>query len=98
PPSSPLFPSTTLFRSLVDRLTAELHLETGAVRGARRVDHPHEIGLGQARGPRVELDHGERGVPVMRDLAGRLGSERAPDARDTRSEEHTSELQSLAYL
>src|SRR2546425_6280184 len=62
PPRSTLFPYTTLFRSLLQRLDQELAIEAVAGREAQR-------GLAELR---------------------RAGKRR--------SEEHTSELQSLAYL
>src|SRR5687767_15629704 len=74
PPSSTLFPYTTLFRSTI----------------LARLRHPHiahliDAGLSPFGQPYLILEHvaGER-------------IDRSCDAR--RSEEHTSELQSLAYL
>src|SRR5947209_15197372 len=67
PPTSTLFPYTTLFRS----------------RGVQVDHHRHHVGGGDRR----ELDDGEWGV--------RGGVELTPV---TRSEEHTSELQSRQYL
>src|SRR3712207_8486389 len=79
PPTSTLFPYTTLFRSL-----------------------PRRRGVRQARAGR---DPGSRGRPVRHPPAGQLGpagADRAsadPACRPpTRSEEHTSELQSRQYL
>src|SRR2546423_9806490 len=71
PPRSTLFPSTTLFRSLLDgRVLPDADL------GLLDRDHRH-----------VGLQHRAEQVPLGRDLL-----------IDQRSEEHTSELQSLAYL
>src|SRR5205823_12461450 len=82
PPRSPLFPYTTLFRS-------------------RRPDHRrrrpvggrvHRLGQGAPRWSRTRV----RGARPVGRHTGR-GAVRAGLAR-RRSEEHTSELQSLAYL
>src|SRR3989441_9954555 len=94
PPRSTLFPYTTLFRSLGQ----ELHVEC--------LDVGHvlvPIATVALQGDPIVLD-------VLRELVGtgadRLGGQaRGVRARTigspcsaTRSEEHTSELQSLAYL
>src|SRR2546423_6562776 len=84
PPRSTLFPYTTLFRSVQHFGHAR---RPGQLRRAHRRD---ELGLGG------ELE------PVIRfSLAadGRAASEkRITGSSSPRSEEHTSELQSLAYL
>src|SRR3712207_7730177 len=92
PPSSTLFPYTTLFRSV-------LHLPTLPARAQRRrpvttdascvsVPPPIEAGAG------VELPHSSSTTTSARSPA--------PSAREPRnalrSEEHTSELQSRQYL
>src|SRR2546423_6509829 len=88
PPRSTLFPYTTLFRSLDD---AASQLHAGGRAGGGRGVHDVVQGARQAlhvSGPRQQLqrqslqERGERG-----DVEGLA-----------RSEEHTSELQSLAYL
>src|SRR5687767_15256201 len=89
PPSCPLFPCTTLFRSELERL-----LEGGGGLGplaggeirlsAQRVD---VRGARLEAGRRLEVD---RRVVVL-PLLHRDGAEAG------RSEEHTSELQSLVY-
>src|SRR2546425_3158323 len=82
PPRSTLFPYTTLFRSPLAR---ESRVER---QGHRCLDRPDAV----LRGPepaRLPRD----GLPEIREelgYAARLG--------ELRSEEHTSELQSLAYL
>src|SRR2546425_8297994 len=82
PPRSTLFPYTTLFRSL----------DHGEVRGGELDDVDP-----------VVLDDPEDRHPVhprvvaMNDYAS-TGNEGREDRRHGRSEEHTSELQSLAYL
>src|SRR5687767_15582597 len=86
PPRSPLFPYTTLFRSL--------EVDARAEGTARRREHrdPDRRVRFHARSEGFECArhcaiHGiSRGRPVQR------------DERNIRSEEHTSELQSLAYL
>src|SRR2546425_1291958 len=87
PPRSTLFPYTTLFRS--DRraqVQGKIH------RAAARADRGGE----PQRHPRRRVRLREVGPP--RDLQG-AGAHGARDARPgRRSEEHTSELQSLAYL
>src|SRR5205823_7402517 len=94
PPRSPLFPYTTLFRSLSRGHAVRLppagqrHRpeSTPPGRGAHDHDvleHAAVTGLVAERRPRPPA----RGGPARPRLAGGL-----------RSEEHTSELQSLAYL
>src|SRR2546425_7064541 len=87
PPRSPLFPSTTLSRS--GRGHAGARQPVGSPAGPRPPVPAGGRLLGDPRGGRARLDtfppregRGEAGG------AGRL----------MRSEEHTSELQSLAYL
>src|SRR2546425_4661959 len=83
PPRSTLFPYTTLFRSVEQRLQARARLLE-----ARQA----EIVV-----PPLEQREGRRVVP----RAERAGEDRQvlPDELLLqRSEEHTSELQSLAYL
>src|SRR5205823_14170297 len=84
PPRATLFPYTTLFRSLAGRLAADA---AGAL---------HDPGPGRAGGPPDREHHRARpgddaGGP---DHVGGLDGQHPL----TRSEEHTSELQSLAYL
>src|SRR3989441_5268711 len=84
PPRSTLFPYTTLFRSLHD---AHLHRRPRPAEGRVAAD-PHAL----ERDGRAERGaHAER-VPFA--VGGDAGSVRGHE----RSEEHTSELQSLAYL
>src|SRR5205823_13003618 len=87
PPSSTLFPYTTLFRSGAGLPEVDVLEQVGERPPVRSAD-------GERRGAR-RLDRGDR----LRELRPRA------DALDTsvlegrdRSEEHTSELQSLAYL
>src|SRR2546425_9716902 len=93
PPRSTLFPYTTLFRSLAaarepDRLFHPAGIRPADPQGPRRAGRrpPHEPDARAHRG-RGRLRHGVVVAPAMR-----------PRIRFMRSEEHTSELQSLAYL
>src|SRR5256714_15518598 len=94
PPRSTLFPYTTLFRSrLVDLADhglgrVEVVVDRGAFAQEFGIDGEAEIVAGlEARG---FLEGGDD------DRAHAAGKHRA--AHHDRSEEHTSELQSLAYL
>src|SRR2546423_7948574 len=90
PPRPPLFPSTTLFRSSGDL----------GIRIPRR-GMPDAAKAAVARG-NFRLKHGARGLAEqqigMADDAGADRGGTVAAARPHRSEEHTSELQSLAYL
>src|SRR2546425_11100640 len=94
PPRSTLFPYTTLFRSqqAVDR--ARWHGERQAVDGGM----PGEP-LGDAIDDENGLAHSSCGESDS-DGVGLSGGKATPtpSLSDSRSEEHTSELQSLAYL
>src|SRR5205823_12469855 len=87
PPTPPLFPYTTLFRS--NRLSGNDLPGCTADRAERQT-----LGAGaRVRTVRVRaVDVERRGTRCQR---GRL---RCHPQDDSRSEEHTSELQSLAYL
>src|SRR5687767_15705566 len=83
PPRSTLFPYTTLFRSQ----------QTYQIDGVAFV-YPKTalyFACAQGRAP-------HRGEPLARYSSYPPGTTRAPARRRRRSEEHTSELQSLAYL
>src|SRR2546425_4581606 len=82
PPRSTLFPYTTLFRSVLE--DANVGELRGHVEG--QVDG---VGAGGGRGDV------RRVVDRLAEPAGKL---RGADSQLIRSEEHTSELQSLAYL
>src|SRR2546425_5385019 len=89
PPRPTLFPSTTLFRSLRPGRAARAS-PPRRLRGGRP---PRPV---VSRGP----PPGARRPLVVASPGGgphQLSSARYPD-QDSRSEEHTSELQSLAYL
>src|SRR2546423_11102537 len=90
PPRSTLFPYTTLFRSdlgaVVDVAPHIAHDEDG---------HRHELELLHAS--LAAREHHD--VPALQVLLVVLARDRRePVRRAGRSEEHTSELQSLAYL
>src|SRR3712207_8053184 len=90
PPRSPLFPSTTLFRSLCKAPAAD---EEGQ-RGDDRLyaDEGDEAAVeGAGEGPDHERDEHRYGPAVPEVEGNDRRSER-------RSEEHTSELQSRQYL
>src|SRR5205823_13566632 len=90
-PSPTLFPYTTLFRSHpVLRLVPD-ELEPRAARRAFILIANGGIDR------RVQGRIGIRGC-VRRQLAIVTATDRRDDEYDVRSEEHTSELQSLAYL
>src|SRR5687767_15521550 len=86
PPRSTLFPYTTLFRS-----------DGGEPRA--------DVGNGARTGPRVTGGGGDEHACVAGEEEGHFDRAQVVRARaadrevdDIRSEEHTSELQSLAYL
>src|SRR3712207_8467829 len=93
PPRSPLFPYTTLFRSVgfTATLTAiatgfgEIMGEVGLL-----------IGFGVLIGAMLHAMGAFRKMVTM--LVDRVGAHRLPYAMTARSEEHTSELQSRQYL
>src|SRR3712207_9516332 len=94
PPRSPLFPYTTLFRS-VDLRVVVLTDALDDVRGLRKVSRE----LREPKQRLVELevvrlvrDLGEDAVRALVEL------ETVERDREVRSEEHTSELQSRQYL
>src|SRR5437879_10240186 len=82
-PASPLFPYTTLFRSLQD-------VGHHADRVGKLFLGGHH-GLDRPLGERAVADVPPRGRAEAPDLADR-------ERREVRSEEHTSELQSPMYL
>src|SRR5205823_11180285 len=87
PPPSTLFPYTTLFRSGLDEFTTAGPTRVWAVRGGTVTE--------------TVVDAADFGVARSQpgDLRGGNAAFNAEAARDLfRSEEHTSELQSLAYL
>src|SRR2546425_3332627 len=90
PPRSTLFPYTTLFRSPPARAVTR----QGGQGGERGVVQPLRVVEREQQGTLLRRRHrgGDEGVAQGH---GRLGG---AEAGAQRSEEHTSELQSLAYL
>src|SRR2546425_11943322 len=94
PPRSTLFPYTTLFRSagqardLLQRRARPRAPGLQRLAGALPSPAPTRLGL-----PRTPPAAASRPLPLVR-----LARLRAALRRSLRSEEHTSELQSLAYL
>src|SRR2546425_3966052 len=82
PPRSTLFPYTTLFRSAIPCQRPRLAQDPGRVRRALHL---------------LCDDDRARGEPVAGD-PGAGGGSTGTRGASCRSEEHTSELQSLAYL
>src|SRR3712207_9266983 len=93
PPRSTLFPYTTLFRSV--RLLPELPRRRRPADARRLARALLPLGGFQGGG-----DHAPRGGGADRALleSGRSGRETGRGGRESRSEEHTSELQSRQYL
>src|SRR2546425_7926738 len=86
PPRSTLFPYTTLFRSSYGELNARAEEVAGYLRGC-------------GVGPEVRVGIlMERSVEMVIGVLGVLKAGGAYVPLEVRSEEHTSELQSLAYL
>src|SRR5687767_15393575 len=87
PPRSTLFPYTTLFRSV-------LYWSGGDYVGCGAGAHSHVAGRRwwSKRLPRDYISAAVQGAAAIE------GEERLDDDARARSEEHTSELQSLAYL
>src|SRR5687767_15895121 len=94
PPSSTLFPYTTLFRSYQAEVRADL--DHRLLAGDRRIQEQVVHARFRLPGRHAEVERGvslrvqvnyEHPTPQLGDSGG-----------EVRSEEHTSELQSLAYL
>src|SRR5205814_4736992 len=96
PPQSRLFPYTTLFRSAVD---ADV-VEVGPATVGDPADGAGETGdVGVPAGPPKRVDRGDGGPVCARaGGSGRPAQVTARRTRRVRSEEHTSELQSLRHL
>src|SRR5205823_11329592 len=98
PPRSPLFPYTTLFRSRGDRAPGPPGLSAGRDRILVPLGRPAPL---QDRPFLPDGSDRRRRLPARpRARSGRvvLARGRSPADFLSRSEEHTSELQSLAYL
>src|SRR5205823_13688572 len=84
-PKSTLFPYTTLFRSQVSSTFAKSLALQSCDRGAKRLTLPERMSASYAKPSPI--------------FASSVSSTRhAAQGTSSRSEEHTSELQSLAYL
>src|SRR2546425_11864404 len=94
PPRSTLFPYTTLFRSR--RSDFDRHLAEVEARGGVPLSPEVRRGLLDAFLEERALVIEARGRGLLGEGAGREDEQKAVAA--LRSEEHTSELQSLAYL
>src|SRR2546425_11757065 len=94
PPRSTLFPYTTLFRSPPPEIHSPRRpgSERGRLRGGDKLARP---GVGR-KGDRAGDGACGGGAPPRHVVLPCRGLEAAPGR--SRSEEHTSELQSLAYL
>src|SRR3712207_9422055 len=94
PPRSTLFPYTTLFRSLLPRTKGEAVTRPNACGRGGELAHVGEVVRQKRRAGALVGGEGEDGVARVRDV------QRDGDGghRDSRSEEHTSELQSRQYL
>src|SRR5205823_13766560 len=95
-PTPPLFPYTTLFRSQDFRrfqLAAEDRLGIVLDEKCGRLEDQGVVGV-----PLLVLVHVDLDAVESQALEDRQGCVLDGDAPPDRSEEHTSELQSLAYL
>src|SRR2546425_9636870 len=88
PPCSPLFPYTTLFRPGHDRERRRPRMERGAESPSERAESPAEPPPPPDRIKLYVSQGAEQG----------WDKDALAAALSERSEEHTSELQSLAYL
>src|SRR5206468_12496352 len=91
PPRRPLFPYTTLFRSLQVHVVQDLLLELALGDGAGA----HQEAVGQSALAVVNVGD-DREVPNLHAVISTSGKKGPAD--DFRSEEHTSELQSRSDL
>src|SRR2546425_11228679 len=94
PPRSTLFPYTTLFRSQVLLVLDTGRLLTAEIAGASRLEYVVQAALELAYAAAQQDDN----VGVMAFADGVQHYVTPQRGRLGRSEEHTSELQSLAYL
>src|SRR2546425_12497413 len=94
PPRSTLFPYTTLFRSID---APNHHTEAFPSSFYPRETRPRHVAVEERVGEETITGLRERGHEV--EVSGPWSLGRVSSvAREPRSEEHTSELQSLAYL
>src|SRR5205823_9627364 len=96
PPQTPLFPYTTLFRSIQDPGSKIQIVEVGTGSGCIAIALAHRCSQAKV----YAIDVSPEALEVARINAARRGVNGQVEflPGDLRSEEHTSELQSLAYL
>src|SRR5205814_7447099 len=92
-PTSSLFPYTTLFRSVYNLFRSNTAV---AFSGDYRWTPPGRMTPGEARLEACERQIRSRDARCLKAVADDLN--RPPHALEYRSEEHTSELQSLRHL
>src|SRR5205823_14022804 len=94
PPSSPLFPYTTLFRSVL------MARANGPEPAPSQQGQPAQPGSqpGLQSVPQVQTDQPEDNAADVPPEVPQPEEEQPEQPDQARSEEHTSELQSLAYL
>src|SRR5205814_3929341 len=97
-PRPPLFPYPTLFRSELGAVGHGHHTRGDTFRAQRLAGAHGEVDLGAGR---EERDRGRpiaacENIPAATDIVELLHA--AHEVRQVRSEEHTSELQSLRHL
>src|SRR2546430_12037017 len=90
PPRSTLFPYTTLFRSLRQRLQPQVQDGFGLHLG--ELEARDQLGLGIV----LEADDADHLVEI--EIGDEVAVEHLEPVLDLRSEEHTSELQSQSHL
>src|SRR5207248_9155339 len=93
PPSSPLFPYTTLFRSQMPAHLAGGVIAAVLARGVHARD-PERLDLRGFRGLAVTREVQELALEIAGDAARELLAVELQRGGESRSEEHTSELQS----
>src|SRR2546427_10260784 len=94
PPRSTLFPYTTLFRSQIGQRALVVTMDAPGWSGAERTGRA-DLGCAHAQG---DLSRGSIDLARLQVQRGRIGQEGGKDDAPTRSEEHTSELQSQSNL
>src|SRR5205823_13122207 len=97
PPRSPPFPYTTLFRSVL-RLTEPAFTEITVTGKRVRAGTGASVSALISQSARHNLAGLETLVGIPGSVGGALRTNAGDRSGDIRSEEHTSELQSLAYL
>src|SRR3546814_6486544 len=94
-----LFPYTTLFRSFHPRgLVRQQRAQGGQLGAFRQPPHARQVGAVVAVDEDQAVMLGGRRQQARRAIDGDAGARRAGGAEAERSEEHTSELQSLMRI